>query len=350
MKKFFAIVAAVWLLGPGWSEASVGTEGASFLDIPVGAGPAALGGAYTARATDAYAPVWNPAGLGFLDSDEIAGQHLSYLGNAHYEFLSAAVPLRPGQSVSASLQYLGSGDIAGTDQAGNSIGDFSAYYAASSVAYGQKLGDQFSVGVTGKWIHASLDDVDANAFAMDLGGMYRLMKGLSLAATLTNVGNSLTFLSDGDSLPLATHIGAFYQSDYNVNGSFDIEYERTGLASVHMGAEWQVLPAVAWRMGYHTDTLPGLSALAGFTTGLGIMAWGQEFAYAWMPLGELGNTQYFSLLIRFGEASNPKRNLIQYQPVKGNRPVPGEDQNSEPQNLMELLNEDQPGNKGPAGK
>ena len=37
--------------------ASVGTEGASFLDIPVGAGPAALGGAYAARARDVYGVV-----------------------------------------------------------------------------------------------------------------------------------------------------------------------------------------------------------------------------------------------------------------------------------------------------
>ena len=33
--------------------ASTGTEGASFLDIPVGAGPAALGSAYTPLATNA---------------------------------------------------------------------------------------------------------------------------------------------------------------------------------------------------------------------------------------------------------------------------------------------------------
>src|SRR5467141_60454 len=56
-----------------------GTEGAAFLDIPVGAGPAALGSAYSALASDAYAPVWNPAGLGFVSGTEIAGQHLSYL-------------------------------------------------------------------------------------------------------------------------------------------------------------------------------------------------------------------------------------------------------------------------------
>src|SRR5579872_802687 len=68
------------------SRASSGTEGASFLDIPVGAGPAALGAAYSALATDAYAPTWNPAGLGFVTDNEFSGQHLSYLESINYEY------------------------------------------------------------------------------------------------------------------------------------------------------------------------------------------------------------------------------------------------------------------------
>src|SRR5439155_24733072 len=68
--------------------ASSGTEGASFLDIPVGAGPAALGSAYTPLATNAYAPVWNPAGLGMLSGIEVAVQRLSNFKPIHYEFLS----------------------------------------------------------------------------------------------------------------------------------------------------------------------------------------------------------------------------------------------------------------------
>src|SRR5437899_12845784 len=73
--------------------ASSGTEGAAFLDIPVGAGPAALGSAYTALAHDAYAPIYNPAGLGFLTAPELSAQHLSYLDSINYEFGSSVIPL-----------------------------------------------------------------------------------------------------------------------------------------------------------------------------------------------------------------------------------------------------------------
>src|SRR5882672_9826111 len=90
-------------------EASSGTEGAAFLDIPVGGAPAALGAAYTALANDAYAPTWNPGGLGFLDSTQLAGQHLSYIDTLHYEYLSFVHPLTLNHSIGTSIQYLGSG-------------------------------------------------------------------------------------------------------------------------------------------------------------------------------------------------------------------------------------------------
>src|SRR5882724_12551425 len=143
MKKILcgiAIVGVVCQSIPAWAGA--GTEGASFLDIPVGAGPAALGSAYTALATNAYAPVWNPAGLGMLSGNEMAGQHVTYLESMHYEFLSFVHPFdksREGDThrgIGASIQYLGSGDITRTDidSSGNfnpaTTGSFSSYFAS----------------------------------------------------------------------------------------------------------------------------------------------------------------------------------------------------------------------------
>src|ERR1019366_6857649 len=75
------------------SEAAGMTSGATFLEIPVGARPAALGSAYSALADDAYAPVWNPGGLGFLDGTQLAGQELVYLQSITYEYGSVAIPL-----------------------------------------------------------------------------------------------------------------------------------------------------------------------------------------------------------------------------------------------------------------
>src|SRR5262249_36258755 len=152
---------------------SSGTEGASFLDIPVGAGPAAMGSAYTALATNAYAPVWNPAGLAQLTGTEISAQHLSYIESMNYEFMSFVHPLRKNRDsgtqrgIGFSVQYLGSGDIDRTkiDGSGNPVnggdptGSFSSSFASYNVSYGQSMSEKVALGVTGKMIHAKIDDV-----------------------------------------------------------------------------------------------------------------------------------------------------------------------------------------------
>jgi len=336
------------------SYASSGTEGASFLDIPVGAGPAAMGAAYSALADDAYAATLNPSGLGFLGSTQFAAQHLSYLESIDYEYLSFGVPLSrretctgvgtcPGSGIGGSVQYLGSGDITGTDQNGNPTGNFSSYYSASNLSYGRSLTDRFSAGITGKWINAKIGDASANAFAADLGSMYIATDKLTFAGVLSNMGSNLRFLNQGDPLPLAFHVGAAYRPAPPWLISVEGVFPETGLASAHVGLEWHPIPMIALRTGYRTDTVTQLGALAGFSTGIGIKAFGQEFSYAWVPMGDLGNTNYLSLIIRFGTPPEEKRNLIQYQTIKSHKMVEGGDATQpDYQQLMNLLNQDEP--------
>ena len=353
------IVALSIVLVPSFLQASSGTEGASFLDIPVGAGPAALGSAYTAMATNAYAPIWNPAGLSRLSGTEVAAQHLSYLESMNYEYLSFvhSLNVRDSQTrrgIGFSIQYLGSGDINRTDidssgapvNNGDPIGIFSSHFASYNLSYGQTLTEQLAVGLTGKLINAKIDDVSANAYAADLGALYRANEQVQLGATLVNMGTPLKFLSEGDSLPTALKAGAAYQPNSRFLMSVEGVYEKNGLASFHTGTEWRPMEVVSLRAGYRTDTIKGLSPLAGFSTGLGLHVGGQEFAYAWTPYGDLGETQYFSLLIHFGAHDEAKRNLIQYQAIKGHRGGTGrttEDAATEPeyQQLMQLLSDDE---------
>lgn len=355
--KFIRIVAIIGLLSPflfTQAKASSGTEGASFLDIPVGAAPAALGSAYSALAANAYAPTWNPAGLGFLTGNEIAGQHLSYLESIHYEYLSVVHPFnnKRGSShrgLGLSAQYLGSGDITRTDIDSSNQpfdnGVFSSHYASYNASYGQTLNERLALGLTGKWVNAKIDDVSANAYAADLGAFYKLNDKLSLATTLTNMGTRLKFLSDGDSLPLAFHAGVAFQPNVRWLLTAEGVYRKSGPASFHVGGQWRPLEAISLRSGYKTDTLDGLNPLAGLTTGIGIHAWGQELAYAWSPYGDLGSVQYFSLLIRFGAPEEARRNLIQYQTIKRHRTVNkggrrSDEEEPEYQQLMQLLADD----------
>jgi hypothetical protein len=303
---------ALFLACPSNLQAAAGTEGATFLNIPVGAGPASLGGAYSALASDAYAPNWNPAGLGLVDGPQIAAQHLDYLAQSHYEFLSGVYPLStsgPRRAVGASVQYLGSGAMTGTDDQANPTGDFSSYYAAYNLSYGQTWGRKLSLGVTGKLIHARLDDVTASAYAVDLGTLFMAREDLVLAGVLTNVGSKLTFVDQADSLPLAFRLGAAYRRRAGWILTADAVFRKTGQASLHMGTEWKPAQAIALRLGYKTSTVSGLGLLAGLTMGFGVNVWGQELAYAWLPMGDLGSAHYLSLVLRLGKRRDDERLL-----------------------------------------
>src|SRR5262249_6641713 len=145
-------------------------------------------------------------------------------------------------------------------------------------------------------------------------------------ATLTNLGTKLKFLSEGDDLPMAFHLGGAYQPTPHWQITSEGVFPKTGLAAFHAGLEWRPMEMLALRSGYRTDTLKGLSPLAGYSLGLGLNMWGQELGYAWLPYGELGNTHYFSLLMKFGETERAKRNLIQYQHIKAHRTVENGDE------------------------
>ncbi|MFA5975395.1 MAG: PorV/PorQ family protein [Elusimicrobiota bacterium] len=327
--------------------AAAGTEAASFLDIPVGAGPASLGAAYSARAEDAYATVWNPAGLGFLECPQLAGTHQPYLESVHYEYLSYVHPLgtkepvtgRTRRGFGSSIQYLGSGDLDRRDEIGTPMGTFSSYYAAYSLAYGQRWRDHWSFGAAAKAITAKISDASAMTGAADLGVLYKPMDRFSLGAVAANLGPNLKFVNEGDPLPMAFRLGGLYALDSDWNVSAEGVYRRTGLLSGSIGAEYIYEDVFTVRCGYNTSHTKELSLMSGFSSGFGLFLWGQELSYAWVPFGELGTSHYFSLVLRFGQtqSSRPSR---QKTVTEANFEHPILDESGY-QNLYDVLNPDE---------
>ena len=324
--RAFLISAVIAVTCVHKGQASVGTEGASFLDIPVGAAPAALGSAYSALANNAYAPVWNPGGLGFLKGAEAAAQHVAYVQAIRYEYFSFVMPIGApadnagGRGFGLSIQDLGSGDIPRTDVLNGApvthLGSFSSHWGAYNLSYGQTVTEKLALGITGKWIHGRIDDVSAGTYGFDFGSLYRYSESLSFAATVLNAGAKLKFLTNKDSLPLAVHAGARYRLNQRWQFSGESIYRQTGMASAQAGAQWQPLRPLALRLGYQTDHLKGLSPLAGLTLGTGLQLWGHELAYAWVPYGELGYAQYLSLQMRFGAQDGASDHLLRYETRK----------------------------------
>lgn len=282
----------------GWTFE--GLEGASFLDIPIGGRPAALGSAYAPIAEDAYASFYNPGGLGFLDSSQFAAQHLSYLESINYEFAAFAHPFTKGSALGISIQYLHPEDTPTTDLAGNVSEEFSGSYQAYSLAYGHAFGPKFALGIGGKFVRAKIASESADTGAGDIGMLIRPTSALAFSVGATNIGGRLTFMQEEDSLPLSYRIGAAFRSAKDWLVSIQETIAKSGSESTQGGVEWNPVEYIAIRAGYRTDTRRELDSISGLTTGIGFKLGDHELDYSWVPLGDLGQMQYFSILFRIG--------------------------------------------------
>jgi len=319
--RLFATALVVLGLSPSVRLCAAGTEAASFLDIPVGAGPAALGSAYTAQATDAYAPVWNPAGLARLDSIQATGMHVPYLESVNYEFLSVVVPLaEKSAGVGAAIQYLGSGDIPGRDESGDPSGSFSTTFAAYTLAYGRQVSESLSIGTAAKLITEKISDASGTGYAVDLGLLYRIGETFTLGAAAVNLGPSLKLVSEGDPLPAALRAGATLAPFPSWEVSLESVYRREGPFSGSLGLEYKHADQFSLRAGYDTSRTKELGASAGLRGGVALFYKGQEFSYAASPFGDLGIAQYLSLVFRFTSkppADRPKPPASHFEDIFG---------------------------------
>lgn len=294
---------ALALVLPVLPASAAGKDGAAFLSIPAGGRPAALGGAYSALAYDAYAPAWNPSGLGLLPSAQLAGMHLEYAESIGYEFVSYVQPLGAHDGLGGSVSFLHPKRTSARDVDGLEDGSFDAHYAAYTLGYGHAFSGSFALGAAGKVIDARISDASGQAFAADVGALYRVSPSVSVAAVAANLGSTLKLLDEADELPAAYRLGLHLSPVKEL--SLAAEAGRGGAEDAfgRLGAEWRALPAIALRAGYHSDAVRGLPGLAGVTAGFGLTVYGQRFDYAWSPMGDLGQTHYFSVVFAFGKGA-----------------------------------------------
>lgn len=177
----------------------VGTRGANFLEIGVGARGAALAGAYTSLAEGVTALYWNPAGIGEIEEPAAAFSVANLYGDAgiRHTFAGAVMPLGASGAFGIALTQLTSGDIIRTDEAfpdgGNpAYGPTYAYTAtAAGLYYGRRLTDRLGVGVGLKFATEGIDNAKVNYFGIDVGTKFRTgLYGTHIGASLSNVGSS----------------------------------------------------------------------------------------------------------------------------------------------------------------
>ena len=157
--KFKYILLLCYAVAQLWA---VGEAGAIFLLIAPGAGPAGTGEAQVAKADDAYASYYNPAGLGFLKGTEVAGMHVNWLPNLatdlYYEFIAYRHHIEGLGTLGGHIIYLNLGEQIGMDEFGNPTDNWKSYMGAIAGSFGTQLSETSAIGFNFKVFHQKLSD------------------------------------------------------------------------------------------------------------------------------------------------------------------------------------------------
>ena len=236
-------------------EINTVTTAVPFLLISPDSRSGAMGDAGVAISPDANAVHWNPAKLVFIDPIDDVGFSLSYspwlralVNDINLVYLSGYKRIDRFSTVGASLRYFSLGNITFTDNFGSTIRDFKPNEVALDVVYSRKLSDNFSAGLSARYIYSNLtggitsggaDTKPGQSVATDLSLYYitnsfRLVDKPSTIAFGTNISNigakiSYTEAAQSDFIPTNLRLGTTLSMELDEFNKFSFSIDANKL-------------------------------------------------------------------------------------------------------------------------
>jgi hypothetical protein len=309
---------------------NLGTSGAQFLKIPVGARAAALGGSFTAFGDDASAIFWNPAGIVGVQGGALTASYAEWWAGSRLNH--AAYIQSFGEVGSFGLSFtsmtMDKVEVTTEDQPEGTGQYFDAQDLMLGLTYARRLTDNFRIGITAKYVRERIWNESASGLAVDIGTQYRIgYRDLRLGMSVTNFGGDLTFdgrdlgvkydvtpstaterllpaqlQSEEYPLPLHFQVGLalspYISDDFSVLLATDVIHPNDNKELVTAGIEVTIVRAVYLRGGYRfgDDTARG-SAGVGVSVPAGDVRIG--FDYAFVAYAYLPSVQRFSIGLDF---------------------------------------------------
>ena len=226
------------------------TTAVPILTLSPDARGAALGDAGVATSPDANAAFYNPGKLGFVDYKyAISPSYSPWLrqitDDMSLSYLSGYGKVGERGAIAASLLYFDLGNIDYRDFQNLPNGNFNPKEYAFSVSYGQKLGENFGVGVTGRYVRSNIigaysgnDAAPGNSFAADLGAYYSKdatigtgVYNLAFGAAISNIGNKMVYrdATNPSFLPTQLRLGTAITRELDSYNKITLAFDATKL-------------------------------------------------------------------------------------------------------------------------
>jgi hypothetical protein len=314
------------------SYAKVGMSGGQFLKIGHGARGNGMAGAVSAISNDLSSVFWNPAGIADIPSLSAEFDYTRWFAEMNHNFGAIGLPLMEGYSIALHFTSLSTPEMERTTI--ERPGGLNQYFTASDVSVGITfagyLTDQFSFGITGRYLNNSVANAEATGFSFDVGTKYRTgIQGIVLGVSLHGLTTELTYEGnefnktlklipggwqapiDLKTVPSPFNIPLLFranvavdiikQEEHSLVGAIDFTTTSDSPEQFALGAEYIWNKLIAVRAGYRIG-----NDVQGFSGGLGINYFTGSFSgrldYSISPLAyNLGLINRISISLDLGQ-------------------------------------------------
>lgn len=206
--KIFSLLLAVL---PATALAQEYASAFNTLRLPASSHAAALGGQNVTLIEDEPTAGWYNPALYANVSDLSAGlDFMTYAAGSTWMGAHFVKAFSERHTMAVGVQYMNYGKMDETDEAGNTLGQFSAKDIVIGAGYSYLLSDRWTGGANLKMMVSNLADYTALAAAIDVGvNYYDDENDLSVSASLQNIGTQLKAYHDGQRthLPFTLALG-----------------------------------------------------------------------------------------------------------------------------------------------
>lgn len=155
-------------------EGSAGYAG-SFLQVPIGARPTALGGAYISISNDASGAFYNPAGISALKQKVFATSYRAMGLDRSLGYATFMLPTQGNSTLGFSWLHAGSGSVVARNSDGDALDyDISENNNQFAILFSKRFEKYLSFGFKGSYLHTQFADMTAYSVAIDLGFTFYL--------------------------------------------------------------------------------------------------------------------------------------------------------------------------------
>lgn len=273
------------------------------LELDAGSARSTLfGPAYAAMGETADAFYSNPAGLAGLDQSEISLSRNALLVGTTQEGGLLALNLGDWGGSAISFSDLDYGSLESRDNQGTVTGSFDSNELDFGIGWGKRWMNRFDFGLSLKGLEENLYSTQYSTFNADLGAGLFITPSLRLGLAYANLGPQVLGYNQASAVRGGiAWIGPSSSSNvFTIAAGAEMDIQSSNL--IQAGIEDQLYSILVLRAAYQMNfaTIQANNS-SGLRVGMAIQYQSIILDYAYIPDGDLGQSQQFGLSYKFGD-------------------------------------------------